>query len=270
MTPLTLSEIWTYPIKSLGGMRLETAHVLGKGLRFDRRWMLIDASGDAMTQRDHPRMALFRVNISGGYLTITLHTHQKENSSIQVGTDVPQSEQWITADVWGDKVEVLETDQEASRWFSRHLETTCRLVAFPEENDRPVDPEYAIRQDQVSLADAFPFLLVSQASLDDLNKRLSTPVPMNRFRPNFVVTGGGPYQEDLWKRLMIGDLPFAGVKRSARCALTTVDQEKGTKGHEPLRTLSSYRKEGNKVYFGQNLIALRDGQVNAGDRIIPS
>lgn len=270
MSNLSLSEIWIYPIKSLGGIRLETARVLGKGLQFDRRWMLIDESGEAMTQRTYPRMALFKVSIREEHLAISLHQNQKEASSIQVAADPPQSRNYITADVWGDKVKVVETDVEASRWFSRHLDTTCRLVFFPEAHSRPADPKYTIREDQVSLADAFPFLLISQASLDDLNKRLPTPVPMNRFRPNFVVSGGEPYQEDLWEELVIGDLSFSGVKRSARCVLTTVDQERGTKGHEPLRTLSTYRKQANKIYFGQNLVAHREGEVKTGDPVIPS
>lgn len=270
MTQLTLSEIWIYPIKSLGGIQLEAARVFCKGLQFDRRWMLIDESGEAMTQRTYPRMALFKVSIRSGHLEINLHQNRKEISSIQVGTDVPQPESWITADVFGDKVKVVETNPEASRWFSRHLGANCRLVSFPEENLRPVDPEYAVREDHVSLADAFPFLLISRASLDDLNKRLPAPVPMNRFRPNFVVTGGEPYQEDHWDELRMGNLSFAGVKRSSRCVLTTVDQESGTKGPEPLHTLSTYRKQGNKIYFGQNLIAHREGEVKAGDRVIPS
>ena len=270
MINLFLSEIWIYPIKSLGGIRLGTARVLGKGLQFDRRWMLIDETGDAMTQRKYPRMALFKVTIKTDHMAINLHHDQKEVDYIQVDTDVPQSERFITADVWGDKVKVVETDPQASQWFSRHLSTTCRLVAFPEENVRPVDPDYAVSEDQVSLADAFPFLLISQASLDDLNERLPAPVPMNRFRPNFVVSGGEPYQEDRWNELMIGNLPFKGVKRSARCVLTTVNQERGIKGDEPLRTLTSYRKQGNKVYFGQNLITHREGEVNEGDLIIPS
>lgn len=269
MTHLTLSEIWIYPIKSLGGISLKKANVGGKGLEHDRRWMLIDESGEAMTQRDHPRMALFKVSIGDGHLAITLRQHQKESSSLQVRTDAVQSENWITADVWGDKVKVVETDPEASRWFSHHLGATCRLVAFPEENSRPVDPDFAIGKDQVSLADAFPFLVISQASLDDLNRRLPVPVPMNRFRPNFVISGGEPYQEDLWKNLMVGDLSFAGVKRNSRCVLTTVDQESGTKGDEPLRTLSAYRKQGNKIYFGQYLIAHGQGEVRAGDPVTP-
>jgi len=269
MTPGVLKEIWIYPIKSLGGIALQTASVRRKGLRFDRRWMLIDNNGIAMTQRIYPAMALFKVRIERESIAIDFKKDDKVLSSISFPLikTVPQS---VSAQVWGDRVEVNEVDHTVSEWFSDLLKNTCRLVAFPEDNPRPVDEKYRVADDHVSLADAYPFLIIGQASLDDLNQKLEQAVPMNRFRPNFVFTGGTPYIEDTWRDLTIGEVPFVAVKKSDRCILITVNQETGERGAEPLRTLSTYRKESNKVFFGQNLIAIKEGQVSVGDLIIAS
>lgn len=269
MTDLTLTEIWIYPIKSLGGIRLDKAKVLGKGLQSDRRWMLIDQAGIALTQRAHPTMALFKAEIHGEQLSIVYTKDQKQISSTKFRMATSRHETPITARVWDDEVQVFEVDAVVSDWFSRHLEFTCRLVAFPEENPRRVDPRYTVENEQVSLADAYPFLIIGQSSLNDLNKRLSHAVPMNRFRPNFVFAGGDPYIEDQWRNLSIGRIPFVAVKQSDRCVLTTVNQDTAQKGAEPLRTLSGYRKVGNKVFFGQNLVALGEGEVSVGDAVIP-
>jgi uncharacterized protein YcbX len=269
MTRFNLSEIWIYPIKSLGGIRLEKAAVQAKGLQYDRRWMLIDMNGVAMTQRAYPQMALFKPQLQDGRIIVTFTKAQKSNASVEFRMTSPQSDKSITASVWDDDVQVCEVDREISEWFTRHLGSRCRLVAFPEESPRHVDPDYSVNDEQVSLADAYPFLIIGQGSLDDLNAKLTEAVPMNRFRPNFVFTGGEPFIEDHWRNLSIGNVPFVAVKKSDRCVLTTVNQETAEKGSEPLRTLSTYRKKGNKVCFGQNLVALAEGEVRVGDPIIP-
>jgi uncharacterized protein YcbX len=133
-----------------------------------------------------------------------------------------------------------------------------------------VDPRYKVNDEHVSFADAYPFLIIGQSSLDDLNSRLGQPLPINRFRPNFVFEGGEPYVEDNWRNLRIGDARFVGVKLSDRCVMTTVDQVTAEKGAEPLKTLATYRKWNNKIYFGQNLVSLdHDKLVAVGDHIVP-
>jgi uncharacterized protein len=269
MAALTLTEIWIYPIKSLGGIRLDRATVREKGLSSDRRWMLIDHAGVALTQRTHPTMALFKVTIDGEQLSITYTKDQKTVSSTEIRMSGTPPGKRITARIWDDDVQVQEVDPTISAWFSRHLRSTCKLVAFPEASPRPVDPRYSVHNEHVSLADAYPFLIIGQGSLNDLNKRLQEPVPMNRFRPNFVFTGGEAFIEDMWRDISIGNIRFVAVKKSDRCVLTTVNQDTAEKGQEPLRTLSAYRKVENKVYFGQNLIALDEGEVAVGDPVIP-
>jgi uncharacterized protein len=267
MKELTLTEIWIYPVKSLGGIPLTSAKVMGKGLELDRRWMLIDENNIFMTQRIYPQMAMFKLSLQGKVINVVKKNATK-NSEISFRTDAAPIGEKIRAKIWEDDVDVFEIDQRLSKWFSDHLLMTCRLVSFPEQNPRPVDPKYKVNNEHVSLADAYPFLIIGQSSLEDLNSRLDEAVPMNRFRPTFVFTGGAPYEEDTWRDFTIGDNKFVGVKPCARCVLTTVNQDTAEKGIEPLYTLSTYRKRENKVLFGQNLVAIDHRTVKVGDKII--
>ena len=261
MHELKLSEIWIYPVKSLGGISLKSAKVLPKGLKWDRRWMLVDENGICITQRVHPRMALFRLAINNNELTV-----DQDGDKIELPSNSFSSNQ-LEVHVWDDVVTTLEVGSQYNQWFSERLDTKCRLVFFPEENPRPVDSHYAIDNDNTSLSDAYPFLIIGQSSLDDLNKRLAVPVPMNRFRPNFVFTGGEPFDEDLIREFTIGHNRFVAVKPCSRCVTTTVNQDTGEKGIEPLKTLATYRTQNNKTYFGQNVIAIDYKEVNVGDVI---
>lgn len=262
MARLTLSEIWIYPIKSLGGVRLTSAKVMPKGLRYDRRWMLIDEAGVFITQRVHSTMAFFKLFLSDDQFTIDYKDEQIHLPANAAVSSIP-----IKATIWDDTVEVFEVLGEYSQWFSLRLGIDCRLVYFPEVNQRLVDAKYRIEDDQVSLADGYPFLIIGQSSLDDLNSRMANPLPMNRFRPNLVFTGGAPYEEDNWRNFTIGKCRFAGVKLCSRCVLTTVNQETAKTGTEPLATLAAYRKTNNKIYFGQNLLALACYEIYEGDHI---
>jgi uncharacterized protein len=268
MTALTLSEIWIYPIKSLGGIRLKKARIMEKGIEYDRRWMLVDENGQFLTQRVLPQMSLFKLSIVGDKIIIVKKNPAIKPDTIQLLISLESKGKTMHARIWNDNVDVTEVDPDISRWFTEQMGFTCSLVSFPEHNRRLVDPNFNINNENVSLADAYPFLVIGQSSLDDLNTRLEDAVPMNRFRPNFVVTGGDPYEEDNWRNLRIGDNRFIGVKKCARCVLTTVNQDTGEKGTEPLFTLSTYRKENNKVNFGQNLVAVDHKEVREGDSVI--
>lgn len=263
MPGLKLSEIWIYPVKSLGGISLTSSSVMQKGLAYDRRMMLVDETGKFMTQRVFPQMALFKLSINKELLTITHHQHTLQLNLKKYTLSNP-----IMVTIWDDKVKAFEVGPAYSDWFSEQLGLKCKLVYFPEENARPVNPRYKVNDEHVSLADAYPFLIIGQSSLDDLNSRLKEPVPINRFRPTFVFVGGAPHEEDKWRNFSIGANRFVGVKLCDRCVLTTVDQNTGVKGIEPLRTLASYRKWDNNIYFGQNLVALDHHVVNVGDPIV--
>ncbi len=263
MQELRLSQIWIYPIKSLGGFRVTSAKVHEKGLMHDRRWMLIDKDGVFITQRVHPLLALFKTSLKDDQLEISF----KGDTILLPLADSHQKKEPINATVWNDTVTVFEVADQYSQWFSDRLAMECKLVAFPESNARPVDLNYQISGEHVSLADAYPFLIIGQRSLDHLNEKLEVAVPINRFRPNFVFTGGEPHAEDQWRNFKIGNNRFVGVKLCSRCVLTTVDQATAQTGKEPLATLSTYRKQNGKVNFGQNLIAIDHDEVFEGDAI---
>lgn len=261
---MVISQLTIYPIKSLGGFSVSTAKVLSKGLEFDRRWMLVDENHRFLTQRALPHMALFSTEV-------VLHEQKLiirfESDTVQAPLVAKGSA--MRATVWGDEVDVITMDAAIDHWFSQLLGFTCRLVAFPEENSRPVDSDYAISDsNQTSLSDGYPILMVGEASLYDLNARLTEPVTMDRFRPNIVFSGGLPYAEDNWKRFSIGGVKMAGVKPCGRCTVTTVNQQTATVGKEPLATLSTYRKVDNKVLFGQNVIPITEGVIAVGDKLV--
>ena len=258
---LTLSALHIYPIKSLGGISVAEAVVEEKGFQHDRRFMLVTPSGDFMTQRTNHHMALIEVAITG----ITLHVWHRDrpdNVLILPFTVSPDAlGETIPVSIWDDEnVPAALVSREADRWFSDALKKSCRLVFMPDSTRRPVDPAYDRPNDQerasaVSFADGYPYLLIGQASLDDLNQRLPQPVGMERFRPNIVVSGSLPYDEDAWQQFRIGDMNFYGVKPCARCVLTTIDPATGQKGREPLYTLARYRQWKHKILFGQNVLA---------------
>lgn len=265
---LELSEIWIYPVKSLGGILLQEAQVTDRGLEFDRRWLLVDESGRFLSQREYPELALFRPEIIDSFLRIT-HRVNLESIDIPLRPVFSDATSKIEVTVWEDIVEAFEVNPNTSEWFSKFLGFPVRLVYMPDGSERKLDPDYAITGDEItSFSDAYPFLIIGQASLDDLNGRLEVKVPMNRFRPNFVFTNGEAFEEDNWREFKIGNVPFVGVKPCDRCVMTTVDQEKGVvSGKDPLKTLAQFRNFGNKVLFGQNLIGLGLGKVMVGDSV---
>ena len=261
---LVVSELFIYPIKSLGGIRVNSAKVTDRGFQNDRRWMLVDSGNCFLTQREFPQMALLQVDFSEGGLRVRHKLKKSESSLI---TTVLQSNETATAQVWSDKCKVQFVSSVLDEWFSDMLSIRCRLVYMPDESRRRVDTRYAANKEITSLSDGYPFLIIGQSSLDELNQRLAEPLPMNRFRPNIVFTGAEPYTEDRMARFHINNILFYGVKLCGRCAVTTTNQDNGTKSREPLHTLSTYRKKNNKIYFGQNLLHEGNGEIRIGDVI---
>jgi uncharacterized protein len=259
---VVLRGLYAYPIKSCAGISLKSAELSATGLRHDRRWMLVDRTGEFMSQRAHPRMALISTRLSGEHLVASAPGMPDLKIPLR-----QENEDQIDVSVSGDDGRGAPVGREADGWFGEFLRSPCRLVCKPDDDPRLVDSLYAERGDQVGFADGFAFLLVSEASLADLNERLEDPLPMNRFRPNLVVTGCGPYAEDGWGRVSIGSVPFRVAEACPRCAITTVDQETGSRGKEPLRTLATYRKFDGEVFFGRNLIHDAFGTVRVGDPV---
>jgi uncharacterized protein len=259
---IRLSGLYVYPIKSCGGTAVEEWEVDERGLRHDRRWMLVDETGRFMSQRQLLRMARIGVRFAPDGLIVDA----PGMPSLGVPFRPPDGKLRL-ARVWEDLVEVSSVGAEADRWFGEFLGARCRLVHLPDRSPRPVDPDYGRATDQVGLADAFPFHLISATSLAELNTRLEQPLPIDRFRPNLVVGGCEPFAEDGWGKVRIGPITLHVVKPCARCVITTVDQRTATKTKEPLRTLATFRRKGNKVHFGQNLVHDGKGILRVGSPI---
>ena len=259
-----LSEIWIYPVKSLSGIRLSQSQVEEKGLQYDRRWLIVDEKGTFLTQRVNAQMALLDVILANDGLLIS-HRYQPEKQLL-----IPfkrETNEEITVKIWNDYVKARTVSQLADEWLSDHLGKAVRIVEMTPETQRKLDPTYAHNDSNVSFADDFPFLLISQASLADLNERLSQPVGMQRFRPNFVISGTEPYAEDQWHFITIGNIRFEVAKSCERCIVVNIDNHTGMKGSDPLKTLASYRKVGRNIFFGQNVIGMGSGIIRQGDEV---
>lgn len=262
MPNLQLVSLHVYPLKSAGGIAVAAARVDEVGLEHDRRWMVVDARGRFLTQRSYPRMALLRTALGDSRLTVTGPAME----ALDLPFD-PRAEGDVEViQVWEKDRDAVSCGARAGAWMSEFLGVECRIVrsVSPAGIDR-LGPRYTVR---AGFADAFPALLLSRASLDDLNGRLLEPLPMNRFRPNLVVEGVAPYAEDGWRRIRIGDVAVVHRKLCFRCAITTTDQETGERGVEPLRTLAGYRRAPDgEVAFGVNVGFEGSGTIRVGDAV---
>ena len=255
-----ISSLHVYPIKSCAGHELTRAELDDRGIRQDRSWIVVADAGKMVTQRDQPALALVQPVLENGGLSLSA----PEMEDLKVA---PREKGEIgNVEVWGDSCVGVDQGGDAAEWFSTFLGTSCRLLYFKPGFVRPVDPDYAPRPgDQVGFADGFPLLMISEASLADLNARLAEPIRMNRFRPNIVVADCPPYAEDTWKRVRAGDLELDLVKPCGRCSTTLVEQESGASGKEPLKTLSTYRRLGGpSPLFGQNVVHRSPGLLETG------
>lgn len=259
---LKISELYIYPIKSLAGIKLNSALVTDRGFQYDRRWMLIDKYNRFISQRQHAEMALLTPEIDDKYLRVSAGN----NTSINISLHTDKQE-FIMVTVWDDVCRAQLVDPTVDDWFSRQLNMDVRLVFMPDDTLRFTDPEYTPAGQIASFADAYPFMMIGQASLHDLNKKLDRQLPINRFRPNIVFTGGQPYQEDIMDNFTINNISFNGVKLCARCNIITIDQQTALSAKEPTKTLASYRRKNNQIYFGQNLVHSGTGIISVGDSI---
>ncbi len=260
MEPL-VSALFIYPVKSLAGIALTEATVEPRGLKHDRRWMIVDKDNFFFTQRDVPQMATIKTSIT--------HNGQLVLSKGSDCIDVPAADgSPRSVNVWNDTVPGTPVSYQVDEWLSDHLSITCSLVYMAEDSLRPIDPDYAVGDEIVSFADGFPILLTNTASLRDLNVRTDDAIPMNRFRPNIVVDTDEAFMEDAIGSFRLGTALLEGVKPCARCSITTIDQETGGRmDKEPLKTLATFRRTDGKVNFGENLVVREPGLIRLGDAV---
>ncbi len=258
--PVTLSSLIYYPIKACRGFEVDSANVERMGLQNDRRMMVVTPKDEFLTQRKYPKLALVTPALNDGMLILSAPNYD----SIQLATQTCGTSQPVN--IWKSKgVQSIDQGDEAAQWFSDWLGASVRLVHIADGYKRTVNEEYTINpDDHTGFADGYPILLTSEEGLQDLNSRLESPLPMNRFRPNVIVKGGEPFAEDTWNRIRIGDVELAVVKPCARCVVTTIDKETLEQSKEPLKTLGKYRKHELGAIFGQNVIPLNEGRLRLG------
>jgi hypothetical protein len=256
----TLSTLTYYPIKACRGFDVPAGNVHRMGLEHDRRMMVVAPDGGFLTQREYPRLALITPSVKNEALTLSAPNFD----SLQIGiqkTGTPTS-----VEIWSSKgVDAIDQGDEAAVWLSDWLGASVRLVHIADGFKRKLNPNYAVNtDDHTGFADGYPILIISEESLQDLNSRLDSALPMNRFRPNIVVKGSEPFAEDTWKRIRVGGIEMALVKPCARCVVTTIDKETLEKSKEPLKTLGAYRKHELGAIFGVNVIPLNEGRLEVG------
>lgn len=275
---MKVSGIFIYPVKSLGGISVNEVIVEKRGFQNDRRFMLTDRNGEFFTQREFPKMATLSIQVNEESLEIS----NSENKKIEVPFDFEQAETQKVR-VWQSVCDAFVLPENINEWLSDCLETNCQMVYMPDESERAISKFFRQDNEIVSFADGYPFLLIGENSLNDLNEKLEIKLPMNRFRPNLVVSGSEAFAEDRWKKIRVGETIFRSTKPCARCVMTTVEQSKGEfDGKEPLKTLATYRMakdvfpnefenmdlDKNAVLFGQNLVAENfGGKVKIGDKV---
>ncbi|TCS37016.1 hypothetical protein EDC30_105239 [Paucimonas lemoignei] len=262
-----ITSLTLYPVKSCAGIVLREAVVTRAGLMsahiYDREWMVVDAEGNFLTQRQHPKMATIVPKIKLD--TLELRAPGMLHLEIPLGLPHPDEERLIRVKVWDDNVEAYDCDDVTATWFSKFLGTPCRLVRFHPDAKRVADTKWTGGIEAPTLfGDGYPILVISQASLDDLNAKIETQgrpaLPMARFRPNIVIDGIGAYEEDLMASFTAGAAVIKPVKPCPRCAIPSVDQVTGEVGPSPLDILQGYRadpKIDGGLAFGMNAILLK-------------
>lgn len=259
---MQVKDIIIYPVKSMRGISLPKANAMKSGFQYDRRWMLIDEKNQFLTQRQIPEMALFQTSIADDHLVIN-----RNQESLTVGLE-ECTHQVIQTQVWDDIASTIAVSRKADIWLSDMLGYKVRLVKIINETGRwHHNKNYDITL-PVSLADGYPYLIAGTSSLDLLNRKLNTPVPMNRFRPNIVIDTNTPHEEDTWNEVKIGPVTMKNMKPCGRCQVITIDQETAEINNAPLKTLNQYRKSENNVLFGTNMMCTAEGMIQIGDEVI--
>ena len=257
---MQVSRLFVYPVKSAAGIEVQAADIDAFGFHLDRRWMFM-RGGEFITQRDVAQLSQIRPRFENGNVVLAAEGLPDLQLPMPDGPmfDVP---------IWDDMAGAHDCGETVAEWVSSFLQDDVRVVYMPDHSFRRVDPNYSPEERRVSFADAFPFLLVSEQSVDEVSRRSGLELSVRRFRPNIVVSGAAyPHAEDDWRRITIAGQYFSVVKPCARCVMTTIDPDTGIAGHEPLRTLADYRMVGSKVMFGQNVIHDAPGRLAVGDPV---
>jgi uncharacterized protein YcbX len=274
-----ISELYVYPVKSCKGIKVASSECTVRGLKYDRCWVVVDRQGQFLTQKQQSTMARISQQLQMdevGQAVVTLSAPDMPN--LKLTSHLPDDAQRTQVKVYRMSGEGVDCGSEAGEWFSTYLKVPgCRVYYMPnycQPRQLTTDSKYghvAQQKDEVSFADFAPYLIISKASLSDLNSRMDKPLSIRSFRPNIVVSGPAPFEEDSWKKFAIGEALFRKLKECGRCILTTLDPDTGEKsGEEPLKTLRSYRLDdryGVAPKFGMHASLDRVGTIAVGDSV---
>jgi len=254
---IEITELYIYPVKSLAGINLKKSELSKLGLQNDRRWLIVDKNGLFMSQRTTAKMATIKTKIYDNQLTLSYN-----GEDILIPNTSKQNPN-ISVTVWKDSLDAQHVSDKVDKWLTNILDQPCHLVYMPKNSQRQIDTNFAQDKQYVSFADAFPLLLVSQASIDDLNNRLEKPANINRFRPNIVVDGIKAFEEDSWKEFSINSIDYLVAKPCSRCLMPSINQQTGKQDNiKLLSVLNKYRKFGRKIKFGVNILYKDPAKVN--------
>jgi len=257
-----VKELYLYPIKSLAGIRVESAKAEEMGFENDRRWMLIDEESKFITQREYPNLSQFYPQIEDDKIAIS---HYDTTHEFFINENLDEA---IFSKVWDDESKVVEVNKVTSKWFSKRLGFSCKLVKIINKGDRKHDSSRLNQILNVSLADGYPYLLIGSKSLDHLNEKLKEKITIQRFRPNIVISTLVAHEEDFFDTFQIGDVKFKNAKPCGRCVMINNNPETAIVSKEPLKTLSNYRTSNNNVFFGINIFCFNEGIITVGDVLI--
>ena len=253
-----ISQIWVYPIKSCAGSSVKHTELDARGLAYDRHWMLVDSTGRALTLRESPQLAHIKPRLTESYLEVSA----PEMPLLQVPYHAPGEVKSVY--LFGGAMDAVVVT-EAAAWFSHYLSRSAELVYVADTNTRVMREDFGTQR--ISFVDGNPVNLLSAASLADFNNRLTTSVGVEHFRPNLVVSGTQPYEEDTWRQIRIGKITFEVYEACQRCMIVNIDPKSGAYRRETLAALAKYRRDGNSVVFGQNLSYYGEGMLAVGDKL---
>jgi len=259
---ISVQQLFIYPVKSCRGIELDAAELVATGLRYDRHWMLVDRDGNFISQRLYPQMTRIHTRLDASELVCT-----SPQGELRVPLAEQESPDLRDVHIWNDRCRAAIVSSTASRWFSAWLGIPCDLVYLPDQERRLVDPTYAHNRDIVSFADGFPLLVTSQASIDLLNDKLNDNLSIERFRPNIVVAGCAPHEEDHWTAIDIANITIDLVKPCSRCVIPSLDPELGERHPSLNKTLASYRRRDGQIMFGMNGVHRQPGVIRTGMRV---
>ncbi|UII21750.1 MOSC domain-containing protein [Fulvivirga ligni] len=258
-----LNDIIIYPIKSLAGVRLNEAKVEPRGLKYDRRYMLVDENNRFITARKFPELLMFTISMEENSFKIK---DRESGDSLNIPLEYQGKGPLVKVTVWDDTVDAVICDEDWGSWLSERVGIDCKLVYMPDSSERPIGQNWSINNEIVSFADGYPLLVIGSESVHNLNEKIGTPMSVDRFRGNLIFSGGEAYDEFRWKDFVIGENRFRGLKPCVRCVLTTIDPVTGEKGKEPFTALATQKVDG-KVVFGQHAVAVDFGEIKVGDDI---